>query len=295
LKGFEYKKAETIDEAVDLLQGGEEGEVRAIAGGTALVIMMKEKILTPKKLVDISKIDSMRKIAYDEKNGLTIGSMATHLEIEGSPLVRSRYPSLAEAFHTIGNVRIRATGTIGGNLAYAEPQCNPPTILAALGATINTRGPGGERSIPAEEFIRGIFESALEPGELITSVRVPPPRRGSLCSFYKFTTKSSTDKPTSTVAVYAEVDSGGRRATDCRIVVGAVGPKIYRCAKAEQQVKDTPLAAIDSRKVAEVAGGEFEVMDDLYGPGWYKKRVTESIIADTLKSVISQVGVGGRK
>lgn len=292
MKNFEYKKAETIEEALDLLQGGEEGDVRAIAGGTALVIMMKEKILTPNEVVDISRIDSLRKIIYDDDLGLTIGSMATHLEIEGSPLVRSKYPSLADAFHTIGNVRIRATGTIGGNLAYAEPQCNPPTILAALGAVINTKGRSGERSIPAEEFIKGIFESALEPGELIISISVPPPRPGGVCSFYKFTPKSSTDKPTSTVAVYIEGNSGGGRAAACRIVVGAVGPRVYRCVKAEKAVMDTPLVAVDSKRVAGIAGEEFEVMDDLYGPGWYKKRVTETIIADTLGSVISQIRGG---
>lgn len=292
MKNFEYKKAGTAEEAIDLLRGAEESEARAVAGGTALVIMMKERILTPKELVDISRIDSMRKIAYDEKNGLTIGSMATHLEIESSSLVRSHYPSLADAFHTIGNVRIRAAGTIGGNLAYAEPQCNPPAILAALSASINTRGREDERSIPAEEFIRGIFESALEPGELITSVSVPPPRPRSACAFYKFAPKSSTDKPASTVAVYAEGDAQLRMVTDCRIVVGAVGPKVYRCSGAERVVKDSPLTAVDFRKVAEVAGEEFEVMDDLYGPGWYKKRVTKSIIADTLRNVISQIRAG---
>lgn len=287
---FDYEKAQSTEEASAKLLAGPEGdETRVIAGGTALVIMMKEKILTPKRLVDISQIESLRHITFDESEGLRIGSMATHLEIENSPLVSKYYPSLKQAFHTIGNVRVRTVGTIGGNLAYAEPQCNPPAILSALDAKIHVRSVNGERTIPADDFIRGIFESALEPGEIIEHIIIPPPKPRSECTFFKFTQKSETDKPTSVVAIYLQADEKKRKALDCRLVVGAVGPKTYRCTKAEEIVKSQELASLDFKKISEVASEEFEVIDDLYGPSWYKKQVTQSIIDDTLRRTVELI------
>jgi carbon-monoxide dehydrogenase medium subunit len=291
LKKFKYTEVNSPEEASSKILEVGEDDARLIAGGTALVIMMKEGILSPKLLVDISKIQSMRKISYDARKGLDIGSAVTHLEVEKSEEVSKHYPALRDAFHTIGNVRIRAVGTVGGNLAYAEPQCNPPTILAALGASVNVKGLSRERSIPAEEFVKGIFESALEPGEVITSVTIPPQRPRSACSFYKFTTKSKTDKPTSTVSVYLEADSNLTRAVDARIVVGAVGPKTYRCRRAEESVKDAPeFDSLNYEKIAQEASEEFEVMEDVYGPASYKKKVTISIIRDALKKTVNAVG-----
>jgi len=289
---FEYERAQSAEEAsAKLLEGEGDGETMVIAGGTALVIMLKEKILTPKRLVDISQIADLRGVSYDDARGLSIGSMVTHLEVENSPIVARNYPSLREAFHTIGNVRVRTVGTIGGNLAYAEPQCNPPTILAALGASVHLTGPNGGRVVPAEDFIKGIFESALEPGEIIVSVTIPPPQPFSACSFFKFTQKSETDKPTSVVAVYIRSDQEKRKALEVRLVVGAVGPRTYRCSKAEDLVKRCDdLARLDRAKVAQVASEEFEVMDDLYGPAWYKKCVTDSIIRDALKATVDSLG-----
>ncbi|MDG6997397.1 MAG: xanthine dehydrogenase family protein subunit M [Nitrososphaerota archaeon] len=296
MKQFEYEKVSTPLEASEkLLAAGEDQEFRLIAGGTALVIMMKEGILAPDKLLDISKVKSMRGISYDEKTGLRIGSMTTHLEIEQSEIISRWYPSLREAFHTIGNVRIRTVGTIGGNLAYAEPQCNPPAILAALGADIHVTGTEGDRTAPADSFILGIFESVLKPGEVITEVTIPPPRPNSACSFYKFTPKSDTDKPTSTVATYLQLDPVLKKALDCRIVVGAVGPKTFRCPNAESFVKSAEnVSTLDCAKVAELASDEFEVMDDLYGPSWYKKRVTKTIIRDALKNTIETITRGSQ-
>jgi carbon-monoxide dehydrogenase medium subunit len=288
LNEFNYVLASSPKEAASKITELGEEDARVIAGGTALVIMMKEKILSPKTIIDISQIATMRGITYSPENGLWIGSMTTHFEIETSDAVAKYYPSLKDAFHTIGNVRVRIAGTIGGNLAYAEPQCNPPAILAALGATIHVQNSSGrERAIPASGFIRGIFESALEAGEIITSVTIPPPKPRSASAFFKFTTKSSTDKPTSTVAIHIEVDQSLDRVLDARIIVGAVGPKTYSCVKAAQLVKESPIKSLDYAKVASIASNEFEPMDDLYGPSWYKKKVTESIIIDTLKKTIS--------
>jgi len=252
-----------------------------------MVIMMREKIISPKTLVDISKVPELGRISYDQEEGLTIGATATHLRIEQSPFVEEHYPSLRDAFHTIGNVRIRSAGTLGGNLAYAEPQCNPPAILAALGASVHVLGPKGHRAIAAEDFVRGIFESALEPGEIITHVTVPPPKPRSASCFYKFTTRSETDKPTAVVAAYVELDPSMKKVEECRIVVGAVGPKTFRCLRAEEQVKAAKGAGlVDFGEVAKIASQEFEIIEDANGPLWYKRQTTAVIIRDVLKRTV---------
>ncbi len=254
--------------------------------------MMKEKIISPKTVVDISKLAELSRITYDEKEGLSIGAAATHLQIEESEHVVRHYPSLRDAFHSIGNVRIRSVGTLGGNLAYAEPQCNPPTILAALSGSVHVLGPRGERTIPAEEFVRGIFESALEPGEMITHVTVPPPKPRSASRFYKFTIRSETDKPAAVVAASVELDASMERVSHCRIAVGAVGPKTYRCYEAEKLVESAGgVGEVDFTAVAKRASEEFEVIEDANGPAWFKKQTTAVIIRDVLaESVASARG-----
>jgi len=259
-----------------------------------LVIMMKERIVSPKTLVDISKLPELSKISYDEKNGLSIGATATHLQIESSPHVAEHYPSLRDAFHTIGNVRIRSVGTLGGNLAYSEPQCNPPAILTALDAQVHVLGPNGQRAIPAEDFVRGIFESALEPGEIITHVTVPPPKPRSATCFRKFTTRSETDKPTAVVAVTVELDPQMRRVSGCRIAVGAIGPKTYRCFEAEKMVKSARgVDDLDYAGAAKRASDEFEVIEDANGPAWFKKQTTAVIIRDVLADAVGSAKKGG--
>jgi aerobic carbon-monoxide dehydrogenase medium subunit len=279
-------KASTVAEAVQKLKNPED-EASLIAGGMVMVIMMKERIVTPKTLVDILKIPALSKISYDERDGLTIGATATHRQIETSPFVVKNYPSLRDAFHTIGNVRVRSVGTIGGNLAYAEPHCNPPAILSALDAQVHVVGQKGQRTIAAEDFVRGIFESALEPGEIITHVTVPAPKPRSSSGFYKFTTRSATDKPTATVAVCIELDPSMKRVYDCRIAVGATGPKTYRCSRAEEMVKAASgTDNIDFAAVGKKASQEIEIIEDADGPEWYKRQTTAVIVGDVLRKVV---------
>lgn len=275
-----------MEDVLDRIRDPESG-TSPIAGGMVLVIMMKEKVVTPGTLVDISRLEELGRISYDEREGLSIGATATHLRIESSPEVAKHYPSLREAFHTIGNVRIRTVGTLGGNLAYSEPQSNPPAILAALNAQVHVRGPNGKRAIPAEDFVRGIFESALEPGELITHVTVPPPKPRSATGFRKFTTRSETDKPTVVVAVNVELDRSMKRVADCRIVVGAVGPKTYRCFEAEKMVTSAEgPGSLDFAGIAKRASKEFEVIEDANGPSWFKKQIAAVIVREVLAETV---------
>ena len=265
-----YLRPKNLSKALELMERyGQEAAI--IAGGTAIVIMMKEKILAPNYLIDLRTVSGLDQIVRTSK-GLEIGALVTHRQVETSPIVKRGAPILAEAFSTIGNVRIRNAGTIGGNLAYAEPQCNPPAILAAMDAEVNIANRRRNRVEKVSEFIKGIYESGLAEGELISHIAIPKISPKSRFSFIKFTTRSIEDKPAAVVA--ARLDFGKDKVCgDCRLIVGAVGPKTYRCHKAERILKGNTL---NSRLIDEAAHKiveEIEAMDDIYGSAWYKQEL----------------------
>lgn len=287
MKPFTLVTPKTITEASSFLKKhGDDG--RAIAGGTALVIMMKERVFNPEYLVDLRGLKPLRYVRLDKTRGLRIGSLTTHRMIEQSPIVAKRYPALKEAFETIGNVRIRNVGTIGGNLAYAEPQCNPPTVLSALDAEIIVSGLKGSRRIQAEKFITGIYETQLKPSEVITEIIVPPmPPKGS-CKFLKFTSRSEEDKPTATVACFLQLDAKGVCKT-ARLTIGAVGPVIYRCGKSESILQGKPLSDQLLAEAADSCTDSVKALDDIYGSPWFKLEVSRVLMLRALKAAWKEV------
>lgn len=168
--GFEYHRPESLDEAVSLL--AQDGDARPIAGGHSLLPMMKLRLATPGTLVDLGRIPGLDRIERDG-DGVRIGALTTHDTVATSRDVNSTCPVLSEAAGGIGDQQVRNRGTIGGSVAHADPGADYPTVLTALGATITVTGPNGEREIAAGDFFTGIFETALEPGEIVTSVFVP--------------------------------------------------------------------------------------------------------------------------
>src|SRR5438045_8395740 len=166
---FEYHRSATLDEAIGLL--GAEG-ARPLAGGHSLLPAMKLRLATPESLVDISRLPGLGAIEQED-GGLRIGALATHASVAASEVVASACPALAEAAAHIGDPQVRNRGTIGGSLAHADPGADYPTVVKALDATIVVRGSGGEREVSADDFFIDVFQTALQPGELVTSVRIP--------------------------------------------------------------------------------------------------------------------------
>src|SRR2546427_3271407 len=172
MNAFEYAAPRTLDEALALLR--ERGdEARVIAGGTALVTMMRQRLVRPSFLVSLREIPGLDRIEA-ANGGVRIGALVTHREVETSPLVRERIPVLAETFHRVASVRIRHMATVGGALAHADPNQDPPVTLIALGARVEIRGAVGRREQPVELFFRGYYERSLAPGEASIAVGVPP-------------------------------------------------------------------------------------------------------------------------
>lgn len=167
---FDYVRAESLDHALGLLAG--DAEAKLIAGGHSLLPMLKLRLANPSTLIDIGRLAELRGI---EASGgvLRIGSLTTHQELESSPVVKEHAPILREAAKAIADPAVRNRGTVGGNIAHADPASDLPAVLVALGATMHLRGPAGTRTVAAADFFVGLLESAVAPGEILTHVELP--------------------------------------------------------------------------------------------------------------------------
>lgn len=249
MRRFDLIEPTSLEEASHVLAADENS--RVIAGGTALLVMMKLGLYIPTTLVNLLKLDGLRDVSYDS-DGLRLGALASIHEVERHPAVREHYPILASACHLVANIRIRNLATIGGNVAHADYQSDPPTVLLALDARVELMGPDGHREVPLDDFLIGSYETAMEPGEILTAVRVPPPPAAALGRYLKFTTRSSEDRPSVGVAVLARSANGS--VEDIRVVVGAVSSRPIRMRDAEAgargQAASADLIAMVARSAA---------------------------------------------
>ncbi|HWF81670.1 MAG TPA: xanthine dehydrogenase family protein subunit M [Streptosporangiaceae bacterium] len=184
---FTYKRARSADEAVALI--AEHGdEAKYLAGGQSLLPLMKLRLAAPETLVDVGRLDELSYIS-DQDSHISIGALTSHHELATSELLSRELPLLAYAAAQVGDPQIRHRGTIGGSLAHADPAADLPAVALALDATLVARGPAGVREIGAHDFFLSLFETALQPGELLTEIRVPKPAQAGW-SYQKFTKRA---------------------------------------------------------------------------------------------------------
>jgi aerobic carbon-monoxide dehydrogenase medium subunit len=184
---FTYKRAWSVDEALELAaQGGD--DAKFLAGGHSLLPLMKLRLAVPEVLIDVGRLKEFSYIR-DDGSHIAVGALTSYHDLAQSPLLASELPLLAHAAGQVGDPQVRHRGTIGGSLAHADPAADLPAVILALDATLIARGPSGSRRIEAGDFFRGLFETALEPGELLTEIRVPKPG-ASGWSFQKFTKRA---------------------------------------------------------------------------------------------------------
>ncbi|HVS12870.1 MAG TPA: xanthine dehydrogenase family protein subunit M [Thermoanaerobaculia bacterium] len=203
---FEYVRASSVAEALALLGASEDAKL--IAGGHSLIPMMKLRLAQPAKVIDIGRLDELHGIAIGSESA-RIGALTTHATIAASAELRERCPLITEAAHEIGDAQVRNRGTIGGNVAHADPGSDYPPVLRALGATIHLLGPGGERAVAAADFFVDLLTTDLHPDEIITAIELPVQRAGTGSAYLKF------EHPASGYAVVGaaatlDVDGSGR-------------------------------------------------------------------------------------
>src|SRR5713226_7655704 len=231
---FEYRTPKSVKEVyADLKQFGADAKV--VAGGTALIIMMKQRLVRPTCLISLRSVRGLNEIAQKD-GGLRIGGLATHREVETSPLVRRRIPLLAETYHHVATIRVRNMATVGGGLAHADPNQDPPATLIALNARVGIASARGRRELPIEDLFQGYYETALAPGEIITYVDIPRPERPPRTAYMKFLPRTADDYPTVAVSVALDMENG--RCRDARIALNAVGPTPVRARAAEDMLRN---------------------------------------------------------
>jgi aerobic carbon-monoxide dehydrogenase medium subunit len=279
MRRFDLVEPTTLEEACSVIV--DNGEAKVIAGGTALLTLIKHGIFVPKILVNLKKIKAASEISFDPQTGLRIGALAAIYDIEASPLVRQHYPVLAEACHVVANIRIRNMATLGGNVAHGDYQSDPPTVLVALDAAVELLSRAGRRQIKLTDFLKGSYETALEPGELISALIVPP--AGHLRGTYtKFTTGSSEERPCVGIAALASMDKN--ICVELRLAIGAVSPKPLRFKSGESMARGEKLTAALIERIAVDAGQSVDPIDDLRGTAAYKRHVVHVLVRRALSA-----------
>ena len=274
MRRFELEEPKTFSEACAIIS--ENDEAKPIAGGTALLTLIKHGIFIPKTLVNLKKIPGANDITYDPQRGLRIGALTSIYDVETSPLVGRYYPVLSQACHVVANIRIRNMATIGGNLAHGDYQSDPPTVLVALDAAVELTSRRGTRHVKLCDFLLGSYETALEVGELISALVVPLPPAGLRGIYIKFTTGSSEERPCVGVAAMARMDDGVCR--ELRLVVGAVSPRPARIVTAETMAQGEKLLPELITRVAAQASRDVDPIDDLRGSADYKRHIVGVLV-----------------
>lgn len=275
LANFEYFEPSSLEEACRLLDEYN-GEAKLLAGGTALVMWMRMRLLSPKAVIALEKIPDFDTITFDARDGLRVGAGAKHRDMELSPAVREHYPILRETFYKVAQPRIRLMATVGGNLSHGDPLTDPGASLMALDAEVTLRSSRGERTLPVEEFFVDYYETALEPGEVLTEIHVPPPRPRTGWSHIKFTPRSEEDF--ATVGVALTFSGEGAHCQDVRIALNSAGPKIFRAHRAEDMLRGNEVTSELLRKAAGAAAEESDPIEDVRGSSEYKRELVEVFV-----------------
>lgn len=264
-------KPGTLDEAIRILDTYGDG-AKVIAGSTALAIMLRQRLIAPDALVCIGHLGGLDRVRADDGT-LHLGALATHRQVETSPVVRAHLPVVADTFGQVANVRVRNAATVGGVMAEADYASDPPATLLALDAEIDVAGPGGTRTIPVDELFLAFYETSLEPSEIITGVRVPllPADAGAV--YLKYVTRSSEDRPCAGAAAVVRLAPDGRTCAELRLAMGAVAETPQRFPELEAAAVGRELTSETAAGVAAAYADAIDTLDDMRGSAWYRREM----------------------
>jgi carbon-monoxide dehydrogenase medium subunit len=260
MKRFEYFEPRSLPEAAALL---ERYGVRAqpLAGGTDLLVELKEQLRHADCVVNIKRIPGIDRLALDERDGLRIGALVTAREVELSPVAQRHYPSLVQAVRELGSIQVRNRATVVGNVCRASPSADTLPPLVADGASVSIFSGGKTRNVPLESFFTGPGKTILKPGELLTELVVPAPRPGTGKVYIKHGRRKAMELATVGVAVTAT------RGGEVRIALGAVAPTVIRAIKAEAVFRETR----DATRAAQAAAEEARPISNVRATAEYRR------------------------
>ena len=282
MRDFIYHAPTTIDEALSLLE--EHGEdARPIAGGTAMVNLMKQNLVLADHLVGLGKLPGLRGVT--QTNGsLHIGALTRHRKVELSPEVKAHSPLLAEAYSKVATVRVRNMATVGGGLTHADPAQDPPPSLMVLDAHVVLTSSRGTRELPVGDLFVDYYESALEPGELLTELVVPKAAPGAKTVYLKYLPRTEDDYATVSVAALARVENGVCQ--EIRVALGAVAPTPVRATAVEAALQGQQVTSDAVRAAAEAVADQVDPLTDFRGSAEYKRDMAVVFTRRALEQVL---------
>ncbi len=279
MNNFEFLRPQNVQEACTMLsQHGDQGKI--IAGGQSLLILLKQRLINPAYLINIKGVADLNYIRFHEKSGLRIGCLTTHRDLETSPVVREKYPSLAEMERRLASIQIRNWGTLGGNLCHGDPASDLAPCLIALDAEVKLYGPREERVVRIEEFFTDYYETQLKTDEILTEIRIPVSRGGG---FYLKTNYRETDMAIAGVAALVTVERNDPDVCrDIRIVLGNAGSTPKRTIRGEGVLRGRRLDLECLEKAAQIAAEDAHPVSDIHASEEYKREMVKVLVKRTV-------------
>jgi len=283
VRPFEILEPSNLKEAVSLLDAEDDG-VRAIAGGTALMLMMKTRLFQPTRLISLRRLDGGLRGVYSEQDGgLRIGAMTTLTEMERSPLLAGSVPIMGQALRDLANVRIRNVATLGGSLAHGDPHMDLPPVLVALGTRVHAVSSSGERWIDIGDFFTGYYQTALAREELVSEVVIPAQSANVRACYTKYTL-TADDWPTVGVAAWCRLESA--TIAEARVVVSAATECPVRILEAERILTGARPSARVFAEAADAATQEIQPLADIRGSASYKSEMVRVHVRRALERAL---------
>jgi aerobic carbon-monoxide dehydrogenase medium subunit len=285
MRDFDFLQPGTVSEASRMLAALGD-ECRVMAGGTALMLVMRQRMLNPSHIISVQDIPDLKGISWDDTAGLRIGALSRHADIAQSELVNRHHPMLAQMAAQVANPQVRNQGTIGGNLCYGDPSTDPPGALMALGAQVILGSARGERMLSMEDFALDYFTTAIAPDELVVAVRVPPAADHTRARYTRFKRTAAEHRPLASVSAVAQIREG--LCTQARLVVGASVPVPRRIHEAERFLEGRRLDADTIERAARVVAEGIDPISDLRGSADYRREMVRISTKRTLESLTEQ-------
>ncbi len=283
-QSFQYESPGTIQEAISLLQKyGDDAKI--LSGGHSLLPMMKLRLASPEYLIDINNIPGLSHI--NEDNGVVkIGGLTRESEVEHSDLLKKYFPIFGDVTKLIADPQVRNRGTVGGNLAHGDAANDHPAVMMAVNATVMATGPDGEREIPIDEFFFGFYQTALQPTDILTEIRIPIPPKGTGSAYHKLERKVG-DYATAGVAVQLTLDANGN-CSNIGIGLTNVNPIPLRAARSEEVLKGKPLTEENIALAAQYASEDCSPSADLRGSVEYKRAMVGVLVKRMIHKAVER-------
>lgn len=281
---FEYLTPQTLQEACALL--GQYGDkAKALAGGSDLIVKMKNGLIKPQYLVSLKNLDELKGIRYEAGKGVIIGARTTHNEVIANPILREKYPSVCNAAATMAAYQIRNIGTIGGNMVNAVPSADMPPILIALGAKASIIGRSGERTVLVEDFFLGPGRTVLAQDEILAEIIIPD-QETTGSNYIKFGLRRAG--ALAVVGVASSVTLDGEIMKDVRIALGAVAPTPMRAREAEAVLRGQKYSQELLDKAGKVAAAESKPINDIRGSIEYRRNLVDVLTRRSMKAAVEK-------